>query len=302
MQEAAMTSYTKPRAIDHVVLPVAEIGQARDRHAALGFTVAPTGFHPFGTENCCVFFADETFLEPLAIAQRETCEAAALRGNTFVRNDQAYRFRRGEDGFSHLVIKSQDARADDQAFRKQGIGCGRMVRFSRTFRTLSGDQDRASFKLAFACDPRSPDAHFFACEVVEAPDVDRTPLIRHDNAVTGIREIVLSETNPTDFQYFFQKFLNQRHLNADSFGISFEAANMTVSVRTVEGLKAFYRQEVDHKERGLLLQTVLLATEDPDRTRAVLEKNSVVYQTSADRLIVPPAHGQGCTYVFEASQ
>jgi len=78
-----------PRTIDHIVLPVADINVARERYERLGFTVAPDGKHPFGTENCCVFLEDGTFLEPLGIAQRETCEAKAIKGHTFVANDQA---------------------------------------------------------------------------------------------------------------------------------------------------------------------------------------------------------------------
>ncbi|MEO1399011.1 MAG: VOC family protein, partial [Pseudomonadota bacterium] len=44
-------SITDPRSIDHLVFPVADIGAARERYTQLGFTVAPDGKHPFGTEN-----------------------------------------------------------------------------------------------------------------------------------------------------------------------------------------------------------------------------------------------------------
>lgn len=296
-----MVSHTSPRAIDHLVLPVADLEQARDRYAALGFTVAPTGFHPFGTENCCIFFRDGTFLEPLGIAQRETCEEAARRGNTFIRSDQAYRFRRGEDGCSHLVIKTDDASADDRAFRRAGFRDGNMVRFSRAFQTPSGESGRVSFKLAFAADPRSPDARFFACEVVNAPRVDRSSLIEHKNAVCSLKEVVLSEVNPTDFQYFFQTFLNQRHMNADSFGMSFETANATVSVLTADGMKAFYNRDVEKVERGLRFQVIVLGSDDIGRTRKVLEEGDVAHSHDNRRVIVPPAAGQGCTYVIEAN-
>ncbi|MEO0547472.1 MAG: VOC family protein, partial [Pseudomonadota bacterium] len=205
------------RKIDHLVFPVADIGVARDRYEQLGFTVAPDGKHPFGTENCCVFFADGTFLEPLGIAHRETCEAQALKGHTFVRNDQTYRFRRGLEGFSHVVIKSDDAATDHAAFKKDGISGGRRVRFSRGFKTPDGEKGRVSFLLSFAADPRAPDAGFFSCEVASPPKVDRSALQRHANGVTGLRAIVGCEPNPTDFQYFFQSFLSQRHMETDSF-------------------------------------------------------------------------------------
>ncbi|RVA54992.1 VOC family protein, partial [Mesorhizobium sp. M7A.F.Ca.CA.001.08.1.1] len=53
--------------LDHLVLPTQSLEVARARLAALGFVVAPTGIHPFGTENCCVFLADGTYLEPLSV-------------------------------------------------------------------------------------------------------------------------------------------------------------------------------------------------------------------------------------------
>lgn len=59
---------TKPYSVDHLVLPVEVIGVAVKRLVSLGFTVAPEALHPFGTQNACVFFADGTYLEPLAIA------------------------------------------------------------------------------------------------------------------------------------------------------------------------------------------------------------------------------------------
>ncbi|TIX38964.1 MAG: VOC family protein, partial [Mesorhizobium sp.] len=58
----------RPHPLDHLVLPTASLDVARARLTLLGFTVAPTGIHPFGTENCCVFLTDGTYLEPLAVA------------------------------------------------------------------------------------------------------------------------------------------------------------------------------------------------------------------------------------------
>ena len=65
--------------LDHVVLPVADLGVARARLTALGFTVAPDGLHPFGTANCCVYLADGTFLEPLAVGDPRKGERVGPR-------------------------------------------------------------------------------------------------------------------------------------------------------------------------------------------------------------------------------
>ncbi|MEL6947328.1 MAG: VOC family protein [Pseudomonadota bacterium] len=288
------------RAIDHLVFPVADIGAARSRYEQLGFTVAPDGKHPFGTENCCVFFADGTFLEPLGIAHRETCEAKAMKGHTFVRNDQAYRFRRGLEGFSHVVIKTDDAAADHKAFKKAGISGGNRVRFSRGFKTPSGEKGRVSFLLSFAADPRAPDAGFFSCEVVSPPTVDRSALQRHDNGVVGLRSIFGCEPNPTDFQYFFQEFLDQRLVDADSFSMALQTPGCEVALYTPEGLRAYFGLDGETTERGVRLRGCVLGVTRLAETRALFESNGVAFREHRGLLIVEPdVEGQGAVLAFE---
>lgn len=290
---------TSPRTLDHLVLPVAEVEVARSRYGALGFTVAPTGVHPFGTENCCIFFKDGTFLEPLGIAQRETCEEEAVKGHTFVANDQTYRFRRSLEGFSHLVIKSDDAKADHKLYRRHGISGGKRVRFSRKFQTPDGQSGKATFKLAFATDKRSPDSYFFSCQVVDAPKVDRSALQAHANGVIGLKEVILSEVNPTDFQYFLQTFLNQREMDVDSFGMTFDTENAKVTVLSPDGMQAFYGMAVEPAERGMQFQAFTLAVQSLDKIAAHLKQNGIEFVERTGRLMVPPHEGQGTTIIFE---
>ncbi|TIU44722.1 MAG: VOC family protein, partial [Mesorhizobium sp.] len=70
---------------------------------------APTGIHPFGTENCCVFFTDGTYLEPLAIGNEQTADLAISEGNVFVARDRLYRQTLGEEGFSAVVFGTANA-------------------------------------------------------------------------------------------------------------------------------------------------------------------------------------------------
>ena len=86
--------------LDHLVLPTRDLDVARARLTALGFVVAPTGIHPFGTENCCVFLADGTFLEPLAVGDEQAAMKAIAEGNVFVARDRIYRNSHGDEGFS----------------------------------------------------------------------------------------------------------------------------------------------------------------------------------------------------------
>ena len=175
------------RAIDHAVLPVTDLNVARQRYGRLGFTVAPDGIHPFGTKNANILFSDGTFLEPIAVADSRAYDAAERTGNTFVRNDRAYRNMSYGDGFSHLVVATADAAADDDRFSQAGISGGGMVEFSRDFETPGGERQRAAFRLAFAAPRFESDARFFSCEYVTVPSVDRSALIDHGKRNDGNR-------------------------------------------------------------------------------------------------------------------
>jgi catechol 2,3-dioxygenase-like lactoylglutathione lyase family enzyme len=289
---------TSPRAIDHLVLPVVDLETSRDRMSRLGFTVAADARHPFGTENACVFFADDTYLEPLAVGSREDCLEAARIGNVFVARDLAFRFRRGE-GLSAIVVKTDDATADDRRYRDEGQGGGPVLEFSRQFRLPDGRSAEGAFRLAFAADLRSPDFFAFACERVNPIPADRGDLVVHANGAAGLRRIVLVEENPSDFQYLLEMVLDQRDVTAHSFGMAIEASNASVDVLTSEGCSAHYGMDSRHMERGLLGAAVVVAVADLGVTEACLAANGVGYHKTGARLVVAPEKGQGVTFAFE---
>jgi len=287
-----ISPYT-PRALDHCVLPVAELSVARRRFEALGFVVADDAKHPFGTENACVFFADGTYLEPLAIDQRETCERTARKGNVFTARDQAYRFRNGDTGFSAIALATDDADADHKRFRQDGISAGRKLLFGRTMTDPEGRSGRATFKNAFAADLRSPDSFFFCCQRVAMPDIDRSALTRHDNGITGIAGIVASEANPTDFQYLLQDVFNNRETGAHSFGIDIAMANAVFDAMTPEGLRVHFGVERTVPTRGLRLEGIVLKTADPARMEKTVTDNGIGAQRHSHYLVIDRAPGQG---------
>ena len=295
-----MASPRTPRPLDHLVLPVEDLETARARHTALGFTIAAEARHPFGTENACVFFADGSYLEPLAIAQREDCEEAARQGNVFVARDQAYRFRRGDTGFSALVVGSKDARADHDRFVTLGMTGGEMLEFSRPMKLPDGSEQTASFRLAFASDLRSPDFFGFAVERLNVPSADKSALTIHANGVTGIAEIVLSEPNPTDFQYFIQELACNREVDANSFGMTIALEGAAITVYNKAGMETHLGVDTGpSRERGLLGRAVVYKVADLQALSALLLENQVPVRQVAGKLVVDPAPGQGAYYCFE---
>lgn len=288
-----------PRPIDHLVLPVSDLGVARDRMTALGFTVAKDARHPFGTENCCVFLSDGSYLEPLGIANREECEEAARDGNTFAARDQAFRFRRGIEGFSGIAMATNDALDDNRRYAAAGLSGGSVLEFSRDMLLPDGTSATGSFRLAFAVDLRSPDFFFFASQRVRPLPSDRKALETHENGVVALAEVVLSEQNPTDFQYLVQEAADEREVEALSFGMSVETPRGRITILNDAGLEGFYGiPPVAGADRGLKGRAVMFKVASLTACQRALTERGVMLQRRDNRIVVPPAPGQGVHFVF----
>ncbi|THV25237.1 VOC family protein [Peteryoungia ipomoeae] len=291
-------SVSAPRALDHLVLPVTDLATSRRRYEQLGFSVAAEARHPFGTANACIFFSDDTYLEPLAVASREDCLEATRAGNVFAARDQAFRFRHGE-GLSALVVKSAEAAADNLRYIEEGLSAGPVLEFSREFHFPDGRAAEGRFRLAFAADLRSPDFFGFACERVNPIPQDRGALLVHANGATSLARTVLVEENPSDFQYFLEMVLGQREIAAHSFGLTIETANAAVDVLTPEGFVAHYGQSLPVSGRGLLGAAIVIAVADLGVTHRCLTANGVEHERMGARLVVAPDKGQGVAFAFE---
>jgi hypothetical protein len=280
-------------------LPVADLGTARERLTSLGFVVAPDGAHPFGTVNCCVYLADGTFLEPLAQADSKAEREAARQGNMFTARDLAYRYRRGEEGFSALVFGTEDAAADHAGFVETGFSGGNILDFSRGFTDASGKTDTASFRLAFAADWRAPDCFFFTCQRVQVPEVDRSALQMHRNGATRIKGIVLAARRAGDFTDFVRVAANAASIDKCADATRIDAANAALELLESEAMESRFDVSLPD-DPGLRLHAIRFGVRGLNETEALLRNAGIAYEKQSDGLVVHSAPGQGATFVFEA--
>jgi hypothetical protein len=287
-----------PRSVDHCVLPVADLPSARRRLEALGFTVAPDASHPFGTANCCVFFADNTYLEPIAVTDEAKARECARNGQTFNIHNLAYRYRCGDDGFSALVFKTGDADADHAGFLDAGVSGGPMVEFTRDFADPSGKLDKASFRLAFTADARSPDSFFFTCQRVLTPQVDRAALERHDNDATGLKAVMLTAPRAADFAEFLSTIVGAAPDGSLSKGTAFHAGN--AELRLLDDAEFASRfGAVPLRDPGLRLRSILFGVRDLGKLENRLRSAAISHDRHGSLISVPPAAGQGAFFMFE---
>lgn len=274
-----------PRALDHCVLPVADLAAARDRYTALGFTVAPQGTHPFGTINSCIYFADDTFLEPLAVGDAEQVSEAVRAGNVFVGRDALYRQAVGENGFSALVFKTDDATADDSAFSSAGISAGSLLDFSRPFVDPAGKAGTVSFRLAFAAHPQSDACYFFTCQRINAPlTTGRASLESHANGVRGIVGVKLCATDPAAYEDFLVS-LTGASVSTTKEGLCASLPTCSVEIAAATG--------------PLRLDAIRFSVSNLRSTAGVFEASRVAFERADRQLTVHPVSGQGATFIFE---
>ncbi|KQV81373.1 VOC family protein [Rhizobium sp. Root1220] len=290
---------TEAHPLDHLVLPVAHIGLARERLGKLGFTVAADALHPFGTQNACIFFADKTYLEPLGIASADSYDASVKKGNVFTARDRAFRFRCGQDGFSAVVLGTADADRDHARFVADRISGGDMLQFSRPMKMPDGAETTAAFRLAFAADLRAPDFFLFTCQRINALPADRAALETHANGVVGVAEIVLTAPDPKAFGLFLHFASAVRTVREEAFGVSVALPNARVSILSPNGLDAYLDQAAPSGDHGLRGFAIVFTVGDLSVTEAHLAANGITYTRKNNRILVKAASGQGALFAFE---
>ncbi|GAK70957.1 hypothetical protein RRU01S_14_01800 [Agrobacterium rubi TR3 = NBRC 13261] len=284
--------------VDHLVLPVSSLDLARKRLSLLGFTIAANARHPFGTDNACVFLKDGTYLEPLAISDAQTYSANAAAGNAFVAKDKQFRDKRGQDGFSALVAKSDDADSDHQRFVAAQMSGGDAFSFSRPVTLPDGGVSEASFRLAFASYDES-DFFFFACQRIAALPADRSSLERHENGVTGIHEVVLSANSPDDFAALVETVFGVSAVKDSDGELYIQTSNVGIRVLTPASAHHLFDTATQNTASGLTGEGIVFSVSDLAVTAAVLAANGVAYTRKGTRLLVQPASGQGAIFAFE---
>ncbi len=284
--------------LDHLVLPVADLGVARERLTALGFTVAPDGHHPFGTSNCCVYFENGTFLEPLAVTDQAAADRAVADQNMFVARDRLFRSVEGEEGLSALVLATDDAEADHDEFARVRISGGPVLQFSRAFVDAAGRSDEAVFRLAFATDSQADGCYFFTCQRVRSPKVDRSALQRHANGVIRPRVTYWSADELTEKLRFWRDFLGLPPMEADTERLWFVTEEGWHIIASDEHLWARHGIEPDYRDPGMRGRAIEFECQDLQRIRQLLDAGGVGHQVRGELIVVPPAPGQGVTFIF----
>ncbi|AQS61932.1 hypothetical protein AGRHK599_LOCUS1058 [Rhizobium rhizogenes] len=290
---------TKPYRVDHLVLPVERLDVAASRLANLGFTVAPTALHPFGTHNACVFFSDGTYLEPLAIADPAKYNASIGGGDVFTGRDHAFRKHAGGEGVSALVAATEDALGDHDRFVASGLTAGNVFEFSRPVKMPDGSQSEAAFRLAFAASGSAADFFLFSCQRLQALPGDRSALERHANGVSGLSEIVLFVGDDPNAARLIETVFGCGGKISPDGDVVFATGNACIRLTEKPVFNGYALNVAGQGDAGLRGAGIVLSVGDLAVTAAALAANGVFCMETGGRLVVPAAPGQGVAFAFE---
>jgi Glyoxalase-like domain len=282
------------RLIDHLVICVRDLASAERSLQTLGFTLTPTGVHPFGTSNHLAMF-ENNFLELLAVTDPAAIPAAAPGRFSFAAHQQ--NFLATAEGMSMLAMHSTDAHADAARFAANGIGAYAPFDFGRDAVLPDGRAARVAFSLAFATDPGMAGLAFFVCQQHHAPELFWKPEYqRHPNGALRVIEVVLSAPEPAQHRVFLEQLT----------GHTAELAPGRLTVGTVEDrITVLDHSETARRFPGSAAQDVprfcaaRLVVRDLDTTKRELQRNGVDVQIIDSVLLTPPeaAHGLALEFV-----
>lgn len=282
-----------PRRLDHLVICVRDLQQAALDWQKLGFTLTPTGVHPFGTSNRLAMFADN-FLELLAVTDAAAMPSAAPGRFSFAAHNQDF-VDRGE-GMSMLALHSADAHADAAHFSTHHVGAYAPFDFGRDATLPDGRSARVEFSLAFATDPAMPGIAFFTCQQRHPPELFWKPdYQRHPNGATRVIEIVMSAPEPARHREFLERLTDS--------AAELAPGRLTVG-KTGDRIAVLGPAELSRRLPGFAgdasprFCAARVAVADLDATRRSLTANGVDFEISGTVLLVPPAASHGLALEF----
>jgi catechol 2,3-dioxygenase-like lactoylglutathione lyase family enzyme len=217
------------RGIDHLVLAVRDLDKARAFYEALGFTLTPRAFHPWGTANHLVQL-NGCFLEILGIAEPAKIPPHKPGDFSFGAHNRDVLAKR--EGMSMLVFQSHDARRDQAEFAAAGVQTYAPFDFGREAKLPDGGTARVAFSLAFVTDPRMPDAAFFTCQQHSPKYFWKREYQLHANGARTIAEVIMVAPDPPALAEFFAKLQGKESVRADGGKLTVATARGRISVLT----------------------------------------------------------------------
>jgi catechol 2,3-dioxygenase-like lactoylglutathione lyase family enzyme len=281
------------RGLDHIVHAVADLDAAAALYRRLGFTVGARNKHPWGTHNHVVQLPG-FFIELLTLAEPDKMGSDAF-SQVFAAYNRDFTAR--GSGLSMLVLESQDAAADEAAFRAAGIAASEVMRFEREGKKPDGSPVHVAFSLAFAEDKSAPDSRFFTCQQHYPENFWNPAFQKHANGVSAIAGVVIVASEPERHQAFMQNFAGAAGVPAGT-GFSIATPRGTIDVTTPAVFRQCFGVDAPEVSGGARLAALRFTAASANLLDAVPEL-ALAAGVHAGARVIGAADALGAVLVFE---
>ena len=281
------------RGIDHLVLCVDDLERGAEFFRNLGFTTTPRARHPWGTDNCLIQL-NGSFIELLTVSRPSLISAAGPKTFSFGAFNQKFLAHR--EGMSMLVFESKDAEADRGEFIARGLPAYDKFYFERKAKLPDGSQVPVAFSLAFATDPRMPQAVFFCCQQHAPQYFWKAEYQSHANGADKILEVIMVAESPESFSGFFSKLQDPDSVVIEGAELAIHTPRGTIRVLTpTEAGKQYGILDLPESPRflGYALQAGNL-----DLVAENMRRNSIPHEKSKQMIRVHPKDAFGVMIEF----
>lgn len=285
------------RGLDHIVHAVRDLDAGADLYRRLGFTVGARNRHPWGTHNRLIQFPG-FFIEILTVAEPEKL---GDDGFSKLFGDFNRRFLRAQEGFSMLMLESQNIAADEKSLIAAKIATSPVLRFERGGQRADGSGVTVAFSLAFARDELAPDIGFAICEQHFPENFWDEDYRNHPNRAQRVSGAVLVADNPTDHHIFLSTLAGERELQSTSSGITVATPRGEIQVMTPASFDDHFGIAAPTVADGARLAALRLVCSDLSIAEASLSAGKIGFGRHMGRIVIPPETALGAIIVFEAA-
>jgi catechol 2,3-dioxygenase-like lactoylglutathione lyase family enzyme len=283
-----------PRGLDHIVHAVRDLDAAAELYRRFGFTVGARNRHPWGTHNHVVqmpgFFIELlTFAEPGKLGDDGFSKLFAAYNRDFITRGQ---------GFSLLLLESDDAGADERAFRAADIAQSDIMRFEREARRPDGSVVTVAFSLVFARNRGSPHIHFATCQQ-HFPEHFWNPAFQnHRNGACGVAGVDMVAERPGDHIAFLGSFADAQ-IAINDRSIVAPTPRGDITVLDPVAFRKDYGLDGPPVGEGARLGALRLGVADLAKAVNILRDGGIPFATFGRWIVVAPEAAMGATIAFE---
>jgi hypothetical protein len=272
--------------IDHPLVTVRSHAQLLNMYRKMGFILAPSSLHPWGTVTTHVMFPSN-FIELIGVDDASKFGTHADNGFCFGRQLSNF-LDRGVEGVSLVALHSKDVDGDHSRLARTGLETQGRMDFRRRMTLPDGRHDEAAVSLGLFIDPEQPEISNFICHQHRPELIWVGSWKNHPNGADGVLSITYL-ADPALLETRWKK------LYGDS--VTFEGGVLEADTKCGV-LRAIDRAKAAQEFPGIDLPNrnqdrphaiaIRVSSRKINTLHAILLHNDVPHRDLADRILVEP--------------